>query len=121
MSSPSYSEDDIRRAAEIREWLVKQISDRQEEVERLRTTLSIIDNLLKQGSFKAAASLDFAATSADAGTATTATATTAASTQIPQQQSHQAASPQQPASRQQRTPTPSLKGAAGGGDDNNNN
>ena len=121
MSSSSYSEDDIRRAADIREWLIKQISDRQEEVERLRTTLSIIDNLLKQGSFKAAASLDFAATSAAAGTATTATATTATSTQIPQQQSHQAASPQQPASRQQRTPTPSLKGAAGGGDDNNNN
>lgn len=55
-----YSEDDIRRAAEIREWLIKQISDRQEEVERLRMTLSIIDNLLKQGSFKAAASIGFA-------------------------------------------------------------
>lgn len=52
-----YSEDDVRRAAEVREWLIKQISDRQEEVDRLRTTLSIIDNLLKQGSFKAAASL----------------------------------------------------------------
>lgn len=57
----SYSEDDIRRAAEIREWLVKQISDKQEEVDRLRTMLSIIDGLLKQGSFKAAASLGFAA------------------------------------------------------------
>jgi hypothetical protein len=62
----SYSEDDIRRAAEVREWLIKQISDKHEEVERLRTTLSIIDNLLKQGSFKAAASIGFAA----AGTAT---------------------------------------------------
>ena len=61
MSSSTYSEEDIRRAAEIREWLIKQISDRQEEVERLRTTLSIIDNLLKQGSFKAAANLGFAA------------------------------------------------------------
>lgn len=59
-----YSEDDIRRAADIREWLVKQISDKQEEVERLRTTLSIIDNLLKQGSFKAAASIGFAAAGA---------------------------------------------------------
>ena len=55
-----YSEDDIRRAAEIREWLMKQISDKQEEVERLRTTLTIIDNLLKQGSFKAAANIGFA-------------------------------------------------------------
>ena len=52
MSSSTYSEEDIRRAAEIREWLIKQISDRQEEVERLRTTLSIIDNLLKQGQLK---------------------------------------------------------------------
>ena len=56
-----YSEDDIRRAAEIREWLMKQISDKQDEVERLRTTLTIIDNLLKQGSFKAAASIGFSA------------------------------------------------------------
>ena len=63
----SYSEDDIRRAAEIREWLIKQISDKQEEVERLRTILSIIDNLLKQGSFKAAASIGLAM----AGAATT--------------------------------------------------
>jgi hypothetical protein len=75
MSSPtSYSEEDIRRAAEIREWLIKQISDRQEEVERLRTTLSIIDNLLKQGSFKAAANLGFAATAPAASGATTTTA-----------------------------------------------
>jgi hypothetical protein len=57
----SYSEDDIRRAAEAREWLIKQISDKQEEVERFRTILSIIDDLLKQGSFKAAASIGFAA------------------------------------------------------------
>ena len=52
-----YSEDDVRRAAEIREWLMKQISDKQEELDRLRTTLSIIDNVLKQGSFRAAASI----------------------------------------------------------------
>lgn len=55
-----YSEDDVRRAAEIREWLVKQIADKLDEVDRLRITLSIIDNLLKQGSFRAAAA--FAAT-----------------------------------------------------------
>ena len=56
-----YSEDDIRRAADIREWLIKQISDKQEEVDRLRTALTIIDNLLKQGSFKAAANIGFSA------------------------------------------------------------
>jgi hypothetical protein len=55
-----YSEDDIRRAAELREWLIKQISDKQEDIERLRTTLAIVDSLLKQGSFKAAASIGFA-------------------------------------------------------------
>ena len=87
--SSSYSEEDIRRAAEIREWLIKQISDRQEEVERLRTTLSIIDNLLKQGSFKAAANLGFSAAGPAAAGATTA-ATTAA--QVQQQQSPQGAS-----------------------------
>lgn len=57
-----YTEDDIRRAAEVREWLIKQISDKQEEVERLRTALTLIDNLLKQGSFKAAANIGFATT-----------------------------------------------------------
>jgi hypothetical protein len=50
------SDDDVRRAADIREWLTKQIADKQDELERLRNTLSIIDSLLKQGSFKAAAS-----------------------------------------------------------------
>ena len=53
----NFSEDDVRRAAEIREWLVKQISDKQEEIERLRTTLSLIDNLLKHGSFRAASNI----------------------------------------------------------------
>ena len=53
----NFSEDDVRRAAEIREWLIKQISDRQEEIERLRTTLSLIDNLLKHGSFRAASNI----------------------------------------------------------------
>ncbi len=79
-----FSEDDIRRAAEIREWLMKEIADKQEEVERLRTTLAIIDNLLKQGSFKAAAHIGFST----AGSATTA--------QV--QQARQAP-------RQQQTPT----------------
>lgn len=54
----AYSDNDIRQAAEIREWLVKQIADKQEEIERLRTTLLLIDSLLKQGSFKPASNLD---------------------------------------------------------------
>ena len=91
--SSTYSEEDIRRAAEIREWLIKQISDRQEEVERLRTTLSIIDNLLKQGSFKAAANLGFSAAAPAAAGATTAATTTTTPAQVQQQQSSQGASP----------------------------
>ena len=75
--SSGYSEEDIRRAAEIREWLIKEISDRQEEVERLRTTLSIIDNLLKQGSFRAAANLGLGAARPSAPTGSTTRATTA--------------------------------------------
>jgi hypothetical protein len=114
--SSTYSEEDIRRAAELREWLIKQISDRQEEVERLRTTLSIVDNLLKQGSFKAAANLGFSATTAPAAAgATTAEATTA---QVQQQQPSQVASPpqQQPTSRQQQAGAPTLKATS---DDDN--
>ena len=53
----NYSEDDIKRAAEVREWLVKIISDKQDEVIKLRTALSLIDKLLKQGSFKIASNL----------------------------------------------------------------
>src|ERR671925_1002520 len=95
-----YSEDDIRRAADIREWLVKQIADKQEEVERLRTTLTIIDSLLKQGSFKAAASLG---SFAEAGSA-------AATAQV-QQQARQAATPPAAAAaaRQQQAAAPTLK------------
>lgn len=99
--SSGYSEEDIRRAAEIREWLIKEISDRQEEVERLRTTLSIIDNLLKQGSFRAAANLGFAeaATPTQAGSGTT-VATTTAAAQVHQQTHSTAAQP--PAEKRQQ-------------------
>jgi hypothetical protein len=128
--SSGYSEEDIRRAAEIREWLIKEISDRQEEVERLRTTLSIIDNLLKQGSFRAAANLGFAAaaTPTQAGSATTVATTTA---QVQQQtQSTAAQSPEAKREHQQQAgaTTPTLKATAnnagassGGGTDDNRN
>src|SRR5919112_1954906 len=97
--SSGYSEEDIRRAAEIREWLIKEISDRQEEVERLRTTLSIIDNLLNQGSFKAAANLGFAA----AATPTPAgPATTTATAEVEQQTRQTAAQPSAAKMQQQQ-------------------
>jgi hypothetical protein len=128
--SSGYSEEDIRRAAEIREWLIKEISDRQEEVERLRTTLSIIDNLLKQGSFKAAANLGFAAA---ATTPTPAGPTTSSTTAQIQQQTSQTAAPspqqQSPAAKRQQQQTGAAastlrttadNGLSGSGDDSRN-
>src|SRR5918998_1176992 len=126
--SSGYSEEDIRRAAEIREWLIKEISDRQEEVERLRTTLSIIDNLLKQGSFRAAANLGFAA----AATPTQdGPATTVATTAQVQQQTHSTAAQPPETKRQEQqqqggAATPALRAttdnsaAGSGGDDSRN-
>ena len=98
--SSGYSEEDIRRAAEIREWLIKEISDRQEEVERLRTTLSIIDNLLKQGSFKAAANLGFAAAATPPTPA--GSATTTATAEVEQQTRQAAAQPSAAKMQQQQ-------------------
>jgi hypothetical protein len=54
----NFSEEDVRRAADIREWLTKQVADKQEEIERLRTMLLLVDLLLKRGSFKTASSLE---------------------------------------------------------------
>jgi hypothetical protein len=54
-----YSDDDIKNAAEIREWLTKQILEKQDEIEKIKITLTLIDSVLKQGSFKTAANLNF--------------------------------------------------------------
>jgi hypothetical protein len=58
-----YADDDIKNAAEIREWLTKLISERQNELERFQIMLSLIDSVLKQGSFKTAANLNLNKTS----------------------------------------------------------
>jgi hypothetical protein len=58
LAMSSYPEEVVRRAADIREWLTKQVADKQEEIERLRTMLFLVDMLLKRGSFKTAASLE---------------------------------------------------------------
>jgi hypothetical protein len=58
LAMPNYSEEDVRRAADIREWLTKQVADKQEEIERLRTMLLLVDMLLKRGSFRTAANLE---------------------------------------------------------------
>ncbi len=54
----SFSEDDIRRAAEVREWLVKEVTNKKEELDKLRNTLSIVDSLLKKTSFISALNLE---------------------------------------------------------------
>lgn len=43
-----FSEEDIRRAAEVREWLIKEVTNKKEELNKLRDTLSIVDSLLKK-------------------------------------------------------------------------
>jgi len=58
----SFSEDDIRRAAEVREWLVKEVTNKKEELDKLRNTLLIIDSLLKKTSFITASNLESSAT-----------------------------------------------------------
>ncbi|MFB5598987.1 MAG: hypothetical protein ACE5SW_02000 [Nitrososphaeraceae archaeon] len=54
----NYSEEDVKKAADSREWLIKQISDKQEEIDKLRNLLILIDNLLKKESFKPASTLE---------------------------------------------------------------
>ena len=53
-----YPEDDVKNAAEIREWLTKLISEKQDEIEKMKITLSLIDTVLKQGSFRTASNLN---------------------------------------------------------------
>ena len=57
-----FSEDDIRRAAEVREWLVKEVTNKKEELDKLRHTLLIVDLMLKKTSFIAASNLEYSGT-----------------------------------------------------------
>jgi hypothetical protein len=57
-----FSEEDIRRAAEVREWLIKEVTNKKEELDKLRDTLSIVDSLLKKTSFITASSLESSGT-----------------------------------------------------------
>ena len=57
----TFSEDDIRLAAEVREWLVKEVTNKKEELDKLRDTLLIVDSLLKKTSFITASHLESSA------------------------------------------------------------
>jgi hypothetical protein len=53
----NFSESDVQRAAEIRDLLIKQISDKKEELDRLADMLNLIDTILKRSSFKPASTI----------------------------------------------------------------
>ena len=84
----SFSEDDIKHAAEAREWLMKQISDKQEQVDRLNTILDLIDSLLKQSSFKPASSITNTSRSSSSSSAGFTSQMSQKSTVSPQMMSH---------------------------------
>jgi hypothetical protein len=53
----NFSENDVERAAEIRDLLIKQISDKKEELDRLGDMLNLVDAILKRSSFKPASTI----------------------------------------------------------------
>jgi hypothetical protein len=84
----SFSEDDIKHAAEAREWLMKQISYKQEQVDRLSTILDLIDSLLKQSSFKPASSITTTSRSSSSSSAGFTSQMSQKPTVSPQMMSH---------------------------------
>jgi|TARA_B100001750_G_C15459011_1_gene573154 hypothetical protein len=53
----SYSEDNLKKAADKKEWLEKKINDLETELTNLQETLSVINNILKSSSFQSAQSI----------------------------------------------------------------
>ena len=51
------SEDQLRRNAELKLWIENRIGELQEEVDRLKEALAVIDSVLRASSFKPAAEL----------------------------------------------------------------
>ena len=51
------SEDELRRNADLKLWIETRIGELQEEIDRLREALSVIDSVLRATSFKPAAAL----------------------------------------------------------------
>jgi len=61
------SEDQLRRNAELKLWIETRIGELQEEIDRLREALSVIDSVLRASSFKPAAELASAGQRVTAG------------------------------------------------------
>jgi hypothetical protein len=53
----SFTEEEIKRAAELRLWIETRIAELEGEIEKLRETLTIIDNILRTVSFKVASEI----------------------------------------------------------------
>lgn len=53
----SFTEEEIKRAAELRLWIETRIAELEGEIEKLREALTIIDNILRAASFKVASEL----------------------------------------------------------------
>jgi hypothetical protein len=63
------SEDQLRRNAELKLWIETRIGELQEEIDRLREALSVIDSVLRASSFKPAAEMALAGPRAPVGEA----------------------------------------------------
>ncbi|MCX8191539.1 MAG: hypothetical protein N3F06_01870 [Nitrososphaerales archaeon] len=50
----SFTEDEVKRAAELKLWIEKRIADLEGEIAKLKETLSLVDSILRKGSFKSA-------------------------------------------------------------------
>src|SRR5580658_165038 len=54
------SEEQLRRNAELKLWIENRIGELQEEIDRLREALAVIDSVLRASSFRPAAELSTA-------------------------------------------------------------
>lgn len=57
----SFSEEEIRRAAELKLWIESRIAELQGEIEKLKEAQAVVDSVLKKTSFKTAAELKIGA------------------------------------------------------------
>ncbi|MFN3622187.1 MAG: hypothetical protein ACK4TI_04770 [Nitrososphaerales archaeon] len=53
----SFTEEEIRRAADMKVWIEARIAEHEADIERLKQMLLIIDSILKHSSFKSAAEI----------------------------------------------------------------
>lgn len=57
MVQMSFTEEEIRRAADMKIWIEARIAEYEADIERLKQLLLIVDSILRQSSFKSAAEI----------------------------------------------------------------